>query len=153
MPGAASPDWPYTTNQVPRRPWVRKSRLAYSAGGGDHPAPHEKGPTLPPLTLKESGQVELRKLGVPLPSEFMVDLSPIAALLFLQDTAEGALRCLTDAVARDNEDGAEVQPVVSEVLNGMTAALAGTIHALVALEVLPPEAEAAMTDAARLPNG
>jgi hypothetical protein len=102
---------------------------------------------VPRLSPFQSGQVELSKLGVPMPQDFMTDLSPVAALLFLQSCAEATLSVVTGASVADDDPKDEVNPTISEVLNGISAALAGSVHALVALEVLPPEAEEAMTAA------
>ena len=106
---------------------------------------------MPKLSPMQSAQVELSKLGVPMPNDFMTDLSPIAALLFLQSCAEATLSVVTGATAADDDLKGEVNPTISEVLNGISAALAGSVHALVALEVLPPEAEAAMVAAGAMP--
>lgn len=106
---------------------------------------------MPKLSPMQSAQVELSKLGVPMPNDFMTDLSPIAALLFMQACAEATLSVVTGATAADDDPKDEVNPTISEVLNGISAALAGSVHALVALEVLPPEAEAAMVAASVIP--
>jgi len=107
---------------------------------------------LPKLTPLETAQVELTKLGVPMPGDFMGDLSPVAGLLFLQRTAEAALAVMADASETLGDPADEANPTVSEVLNGVSAALAGTMHALVALEVLPVAAEEAMLKAGKLPE-
>lgn len=147
MPIAGPSNWPFTTHIRPAHPWSRPTRLSGQGEQGPKSPQQQKGPLVPRLSPFQSGQVELSKLGVPMPQDFMTDLSPVAALLFLQSCAEATLSVVTGASAADDDPKDEVNPTISEVLNGISAALAGSVHALVALEVLPPEAEEAMTAA------
>ena len=153
MPGPANEpaNWPFVTQYVPRRPWGRRARHGDTSGGGEPSPDNKKGPPVPKLSPQQSAEVELSKLGVPMPQDFMSDLSPVAALLFLQACSEATLSVVTGATAADDDPKDEVNPTISEVRNGISAALAGSVHALVALEVLPPEAEAAMVAASVMP--
>ena len=93
----------------------------------------------------EVAQEELGNTMMPHPDEFMEDYSPQAALLFGRQVAMSCLR-ISIAAARSLEvaDTEEV-PTATEVLNGVSAAVVGFTHALVALGVLPQEAEDAFT--------
>jgi hypothetical protein len=102
---------------------------------------------LPTRTPLEAAKVELSKLGVPMPQDWMESLTPVAALLVLQATAEATLGVLAGAFADPANELDADNPVAGEVLNGVTSGLAGAVHALVALEVLPQAAEDAMTEA------
>ncbi len=97
--------------------------------------------TTPALEL---ALAELADSMTPHPSEFMADYSPGAALLFLRQVAEQMLGILAGAAASVMAEPDEEQPVLSEALNGVAACLAGSTHALVALGVLPVEAEDAL---------
>jgi hypothetical protein len=101
-------------------------------------------PTTTPTTALEAAQGELRDAMVPLPSDYLEDLSPQAATLLCWEAAKSLLTILTAAATSLGGDPSEPQPVVSEVLNGAAASLAGLTHVLVALGVLPQEAEDAM---------
>lgn len=98
-------------------------------------------------TALEIAQLELGESMVPYPDEFLEDYSPGAAFLFLRQCAMVALKIATGAAASLMDEGEETQPIASEVLNGAAACVAGATHMLVALGVLPPEAEDALTGA------
>ena len=90
-------------------------------------------------------QDELARAMVPWPDDYVEDLTPTAALLLARQVSMCALRVATGAVASLVEDPDEEDALMHEVLNGCSAAVAGHTHALVALGVLPEEAEAALT--------
>lgn len=102
---------------------------------------------MPEPTALELAQAELGESMAPWPDDFMTDYSPQAASLFLRQCAMVALQMATAATASLAEAPDEAEPVASEVLNGIAMAVAGSTHALVALGVLPSEAEAAMEGA------
>ena len=96
------------------------------------------------MTALETAQDELAKSMMPHPDEFMEDYSPQAALLFLRQVSMSTLRVATAASASMQGDEDEEVPTITEVLNGVAAAVVGSTHALVALGVLPVEAEEAL---------
>jgi hypothetical protein len=98
------------------------------------------------MTALESAQAELSESMVPYPDDFLTDYSPQAALLFLRQCSMVALQMMTAGAVSLGADADETQPVVSEVLNGVSACVAGSTHALVALGVLPVEAEEALVN-------
>jgi hypothetical protein len=95
-------------------------------------------------TPLQAVQAELAAAMYPWPDDVMDDLTPQAGLVVLRQTAMQCLRMVTDAAGSLAADGNEEQPTISEVLNGVAAAVAGATHALVALGVLPAEAEQAL---------
>jgi hypothetical protein len=95
-------------------------------------------------TALELAQTELSDSMVPWPDDFMTDYTPQAGLLFGRQVAMCLLKMVTDAAASVATGPDEEEPTVSEVLNGVSMAIAGLTHALVALEVLPAEAEEGM---------
>lgn len=105
---------------------------------------------MPALTPLEAAKVELMKLGVPMPQDWMQHLSPVSALLVLQNVCEAAVTVMSGAFADPSNELDPDSPVAAEVLNGVTAGLAGSVHALVALEVLPKEAEEALSVASEV---
>ena len=100
------------------------------------------GPT--PLEL---AQTELAESMVPWPDDFMMEYTPQAGLLFGRQVSMCLMQMVADAAASLVEEGEETEPVANEVMNGVAAAIAGLTHALVALGVLPEEAEEALTSA------
>jgi AhpD family alkylhydroperoxidase len=100
-------------------------------------------PTVPD-DLLGAAQAELADGLVPWPDDFMDSLSPPAALLFARQVTMKTLQMATGAAASLAEGPDEPQSVVSAVLNGCAMAVAGTTHALVALGLLPKEAEEAL---------
>lgn len=96
------------------------------------------------MTALETAQDELAKSMMPHPDEFMEDYSPQAALLFGRQVAMSCLRICTAAAASLNAAEDEEVPTATEVLNGCAAGVVGFTHALVALGVLPLEAEEAL---------
>lgn len=98
-------------------------------------------------SMLEQAQAELADAMVPMPSDYLEDLSPQAAILLCWEAAKSLLTILTAAAQSLATDDDETQPTVSEVLNGAAASLAGLTHVLVALQVLPAEAEEAMASA------
>ena len=96
-------------------------------------------------TALELAQAELSEAMTPWPDEFMYDYSPQAGLLFARQVSMCLLKMVTDAAASLGADGEDSAATLHEVLNGVAAMVAGSTHALVTLEVLPPEAEEAIT--------
>ena len=97
------------------------------------------------MTYLDQAQSELADATMPIPSDFLEELSPQAATLWCWEAAKSLLTVLTAAATSLGAGDDEEQPTVTEVLNGAAASLAGLTHVLVALQVLPPEAEEAMT--------
>ena len=93
----------------------------------------------------ETVQAELAKLHFPWPADFLPDATPQAALEYARQLASVLLGMVTDAAASLAGPADEEQPTVSEVLNGVAMMVAGATHALVALGVLPVEAEEALS--------
>ena len=92
----------------------------------------------------EAVQDELAKLLWPWPDDYVEEGTPPAVLFYGRQFAMAALKVVTGAAASlADEDDGEPGPL-AEVLNGVSMAVVGFTHALVALEVLPPEAEEAM---------
>jgi hypothetical protein len=98
------------------------------------------------VTALEAAQAELSESMVPYPDDFLTEYSPQAALLFVRQCSMVALQMVTGAAASLETSPDEDQPVVAEVMNGVAACIAGSTHALVALGVLPVEAEEALTN-------
>lgn len=92
----------------------------------------------------ELAQEELASYMGPWPDEFMPDYTPQAGLLFARQVAMCCLTMVTDAAASLAGEAGDDEAVLHDVLNGVSAAVAGFTVALVALGVLPPEAEEAM---------
>lgn len=97
----------------------------------------------PVKTALELAQEELAESYVPHPDEFLRDYTPQAALLFVRQCAMVLGTMLVDAAMSLDDGTDDAAPVVNEVLAGGAAVLMGATHALVALGVLPPEAEEA----------
>jgi hypothetical protein len=97
-------------------------------------------------TPLETAQAELAESKTPFPDLFMFDYTPQAGLLFGRQVAMCLLKMVTDAAAGVAQSDGEDQPTVSEVLNGVAMAVAGLTHALVAIGVLPAEAEEGMSN-------
>ena len=126
------------------------------------------------MTPLETAQAELAESKTPFPDLFMFDYTPQAGLLFGRQVAMCLLKMVTDAAASltyaspevlavdaadDNAvmgalDSArdEEQPVVSEILNGVAMAVAGLTHSLVAIGLLPAEAEEALSNGVAIPD-
>ena len=96
------------------------------------------------MTALETAQDELGQTMMPHPDEFMEDYSPQAALLFGRQVAMSCLRICTAAAGSLEAAPDEEVPAATEVLNGVAAGVVGFTHALVALGVLPVEAEEAL---------
>lgn len=92
------------------------------------------------MTPLEMCQAELADAKVPTPDFLGEDLTPAPLLLWCFEAAKIALTAVTaGAVAIQGDEDTEV-PVMTEVLNGVSQALAGYMYALVKLEVLPQAA-------------
>lgn len=92
-------------------------------------------------------QGELAKLAVPAPSEWMEDLTPPAALLYMKAVAESAMTIVAGAVKDAPPEGEDADDLAAALVSGCAMALAGATHALVALGVLPEAAEEALEQA------
>jgi len=104
------------------------------------------------MTALEDAQAELAEASVPAPDWIEEDLTPTAALLYCFETTKVGLRVATAAAVSLQADPDDEIPAISALLNGCAAALAGYTHALVALEVLPKEAEEAMLSGNMAPS-
>jgi hypothetical protein len=89
-------------------------------------------------------QGELSTAHFPFPADFLSDVSPQAAIEFGRQVAGILLQMVTDAAALIAKEDGDDQPTVNEALNGVAMMVAGATHALVALGVLPVEAEEAL---------
>jgi hypothetical protein len=96
-------------------------------------------------TTLDRAQAELAGGMFPHPDDFMEDLTPPAALLFARQVSMAALKVLTGAAVSLEEDPDSEAGPIAEVLNGLAMSIAGLTHSMVALELLPPEAEEAMS--------
>jgi hypothetical protein len=94
-------------------------------------------------TLKDA-EDELAKAKLPLPAFLEEDVSPPTALYWLWEAAKTGVVIIRAFAENLQLDTSEEQPVLTEAMNGCLAALVGYTHTLVALEVLPPEAEEAL---------
>lgn len=92
-------------------------------------------------------QGELADALIPWPDDYVEELSPQAALLLLRQQAMATAKVLAGATLALDEDPDEEAGALAEVLNGVAACVAGATHALVALGVLPEEAETALEQA------
>lgn len=101
------------------------------------------------MTPLEACQAELVDAKVPTPDFLGEDLTPPTILYWCFEAAKIALTAVTAGAASLTEAQDEEQPVMTEVLNGVTFALAGYTHALVALDVLPKQAEEAISSGAK----
>ncbi len=104
------------------------------------------------MTTLEQVQAELADGMAPLPELWAYDLSPQAAVLYAWELAKTVLSVQAAAAMSTGADVEEEQPVITEILNGCSAALAGYTHALVVLEVLPQAAEDALVTGAGTPQ-
>lgn len=96
-------------------------------------------PTATAATLA-AAQDELSEHMVPWPDDYLEDLSPQAALLVGRQMAMGCMRIVAALLVSEDTGDPEEDPVASRLVNGTSAAIVGLTDALVALEVLPPEA-------------
>ena len=94
----------------------------------------------------DAANTELAKSMMPHPEEFLPSYSPPAAMLFLRQCCLKLGEMLVAASERTAEEDGDDQPVVVEALNAIAMCIAGSTHGLVALGVLPPEAEEALGD-------
>jgi len=95
-------------------------------------------------TILDAAQAELASDMVPWPDDYVETLTPPAALLLGRQMAMVVAKVCTAAMVSLEENEDEPAGVEAEVLNGLAAAVAGFTHAMVALEILPPEAEEAL---------
>lgn len=89
----------------------------------------------------DAAAAELASAMVPMPDDFVEDLSPPAALLFLRQTTMAIAKVVVGATISLSEDPDEADGPLGEVMRGVMAAVAGTTHACVALDILPQAAE------------
>lgn len=97
------------------------------------------------MTALDDAQSELGTKMIPLPEWLEEDVTPVTALYWVYEAVKLALPIATGFAQNLQIDEAEEQPVLTELLNGVSFAVAGMTHAMVALEVLPQEAEDALT--------
>jgi hypothetical protein len=96
-------------------------------------------------SVLEATQAELAEKMVPWPDDYIEDLSPHAALFLLRQMAMATQKVVLGATISLDGDPDDDAGAIGEIMNGVAAAMAGATHACVALEILPPEAEEALT--------
>lgn len=96
-------------------------------------------------SVLDAAQAELASDMVPWPDDYVETLTPPAALLLGRQMALVVAKVCTAAMVSLDADSDEPAGIEAEVLNGLAAAVAGFTHAMVALEILPIEAEEALT--------
>lgn len=92
----------------------------------------------------EAAQAELAEQLVPWPDDFMESLHLNTGLLFARQTSMALMKVAQAFFLGLDLPPDEPQPVVDEAINGITASIVGLTHALVALGVLPEDAEKAL---------
>lgn len=102
---------------------------------------------MPDTDPKEAALQDLVKRGVPTPTDFMPDLEFFSGLYFLREVATGAVARGVVFFAELDQGGDEVDETAAEVLGSLSEALQYATHALVALGLLPQEAEDALSEA------
>jgi len=120
----------------------------------DHDGPHrvewDNERKVAPVSAKKAQtplevvQAELAKAMIPWPDDYLEDLSPGAVLLLLRQMAMASMKAVVGASLSLGEGPDEHNDTVADICNGVAAAIVGATHALVALELLPPEAEEAL---------
>jgi hypothetical protein len=95
--------------------------------------------------ILEAAQTELSGAMVPWPDDYVELLSPPAALLVLRQMAMATVKVLLGATLSLDEDAEVDSGPLGEALNGVAACVAGATHSCVALAILPPEAEEALS--------
>jgi hypothetical protein len=102
---------------------------------------------LPETTARDEALALMVNRGVPVPSEWVPDFPLPSALFILKEVADGVLQSAVVFFGEMAQEGDEVDDVAAEVMNAVSTALAGSVVALVALGLLPQEAEDAMMEA------
>jgi hypothetical protein len=97
------------------------------------------------MSILEAAQAELSDKMIPWPDDYIEDLSPHAALFLLRQMSMGVAKVTLGAMISLAEDPEGDAGILAEIANGVAACVAGATHACVALEILPPEAEQALT--------
>ncbi len=97
-------------------------------------------------TPLDQAQAELGSSMMPHPEVFLKAYSPQAAFLFVRQCSLVLGEMVVDAAITTAKDDGDDQPIVTECLNAVAQCIAGATHALVALGVLPVEAEEALGD-------
>lgn len=141
--------WPYVSNVVPRKPWLHDKARVLAASGGEHPQRTEGGSALPKQTPRDAALALMVNRGVPVPSEWVPDFPLPSALFILHEVARGVMEQAVVFFGEMNSAGDEVDDTAADVLNSVAQCLAGSVHALVSLDLLPQSAEDAMTEAAK----
>jgi hypothetical protein len=102
---------------------------------------------LPKQTPRDAALALMVNRGVPTPSDWLPDFPLPSALFILSEVARGVMESAVVFFGEMNDAGDEVDDTAAEVMNAVAQCMAGATHALVSLELLPPEAEEAMTAA------
>ena len=92
---------------------------------------------------------ELASAMVPMPDDYVEDLSPHAAILLLRQMSMVTAKVALGATVSLQEDDSEPDGALGDVLRGVMGAVAGATHACVALGIFPAEAETELEEAAR----
>ena len=90
-------------------------------------------------------QAELSAAMMPWPDDVLEDLTPQAAIFYLRQCCMATAKIVLGAAISLGGDGDEEAGALDEVNNGLAMAVVGVTHACVALEILPKEAEEALT--------
>lgn len=146
MVKAAPNRWPYVSNVVhPRpRPERKTSQTTGANLAGDNQT--EGGSALPKQTPRDAALALMVNRGVPVPSEWVPDFPLPSALFILHEVARGVMEQAVVFFGEMNSAGDEVDDTAADVLNSVAQCLAGSVHALVSLDLLPQSAEDAMTE-------
>lgn len=98
-------------------------------------------------TPKDAALAQLVNFGVPTPTDFVPHMELPSALFFMRDLATAIQERAVVFFGEMAQVGDEVDDMAALVFNGVSACMAGSTHALVALGMLPQEAEDGMTEA------
>ncbi len=101
-------------------------------------------------TAYDAASAELSRAMVPMPDDFVEDLSPPAAMLFLRQCTMAIAKVVLGATISLSEDPDEADGPLGEAMRGIMAAVAGTTHACVAIGLLPQAAEDELEEAGRV---
>jgi hypothetical protein len=104
---------------------------------------------LPEETPRDVALALMVNRGVPVPSNWVPDFPLPSALFILSEVARGVMESAVVFFGEMDQAGDEVDDKAAEVLNALSSCMAGATMALVALDLLPQEAEDAMTEAAQ----
>jgi hypothetical protein len=102
---------------------------------------------LPEITPRDQALALLVGKGVPVPSAWVPDFPLPSGLFILKEVVEGVMIESVRFFDEMRSDGDEVDDVAASVQNALAAIMVGATMALVALGLLPQEAEDALIEA------